>query len=62
MHTSLHTLVRGLAMRSRISLCLLEGKPPLAHDSACSTVKLLLQSHMDGWFVGDHTQGLIVLS
>ena len=54
MHTSLHTSVRRLAVRSRISLCLMEGKPPLAHESACSTVKLLPQSHLDGRFEGDH--------
>ena len=54
MHTSLHTSVRRLAMRSRISLCLMQGKPPLAHESACPTVKLLPQSHLDGRFEGDH--------
>ena len=54
MHTSLHTSVRRLAVRSRISLCLMEGKPPLAYESARSTVKLLPQSHFDGRFEGDH--------
>ena len=54
MHTSSHTSVRRLAVRSRISLCLMLGKPPLAHESACSTVKLLPQSHLDGRFEGDH--------
>ena len=41
-------------MRSRISLCLMDGKPPLAHESACSTLKFLPQSHLDGRFDGDH--------
>ena len=54
MHTSLHTSVRRLAVRSWISLCLMEGKPHLAHESACSTVKRLPQSHLDGRFEGDH--------
>ena len=53
MHTSLHTSVRNLAVRSQISLCLLEGKP-LAHESVCSMVKFLPQSHLDGRFDGDH--------
>ena len=48
MRTSLHTSVSRLAVRSRISLCLIVGSPPLAHESACSTVKLLPQSHLEG--------------
>ena len=52
MRISLQTSVRGVAVRSRISLCLMDGKPPLAHDSACSTEKLLPQSHFDGRFDG----------
>ena len=54
MHTSLHTSVRRLAVRSRISLCLMEGNPPLAHESTWSTVLLLPQSHLDGRFEGGH--------
>ena len=41
MHTSLHTSARRLAVRSRISLRLMEGNPPLAHESAVA-------SHLDG--------------
>ena len=48
MRTSLHTSVSRLAVRSRISLCLIVGSPPLAHESAYSTVKLLPQSHLEG--------------
>ena len=29
-----HTSVRSLAVRSLISLCLIEGNPPLGHDKA----------------------------
>ena len=45
---SLHTSVNRLAIKSQISLCLIEGSLSLAHESACSTVKLLPQSHFDG--------------
>ena len=31
-HVSLHTSVSKLAVRSRISFCLIEGNPPLAHE------------------------------
>ena len=55
MHTSLHTSVRRLALRSRISLCLMQGKPPLAHESVCSTVKQLPHLHLSGRFEGDHS-------
>ena len=37
-----------LVVKSWISSCLIEGNPSLAHESACSTVKLLPQSHSDG--------------
>ena len=47
MHTSLHTSVRRVAVRSRISLCLIDGKPPLAHDKACSTEKEAPQAQFD---------------
>ncbi len=44
MRTSLHTSVSRSAVRLRISLCLIVGKPPLAHDRACSVEKALPQS------------------
>ena len=37
MQTSLHTSDRRLAVRSLISLCLIDGKPPFGQDKACST-------------------------
>ena len=46
--TSLQTSVRRLAVKSRISLCLMEGKPPLGHDTACSMENLMPQLHVDG--------------
>ena len=49
MHTSLHTSVRRVAVKSRISLCLIDGKLPLAHDKACSTEK---EAHFDGSLSG----------
>ena len=52
MHTSLHTSVRRVAVRSRISLCLIDGKPPLAHERACSTEKEAPQAHFDGSLSG----------
>ena len=52
MHTSLHTYVSIWAVRSRISLYLIVGKPPLAQESACSTVKLLPHSHFRGCLDG----------
>ena len=47
-HTSLHTSMRRVAVRSRMSLCLIDGKPPLAQDRACSTEKGAPQAHFDG--------------
>ena len=44
---ALHTSVRRVAVRSRISLCLIDGKPPLAQDRACSTEKEAPQAHFD---------------
>ena len=35
--TSLHTSDSRLAVRSLISLCLIEGNPPFGQDKACST-------------------------
>ena len=37
--TCYQTSVNSLAVRSRISLCLMEGNPPLGQDRACSTEK-----------------------
>ena len=47
MVSSLNTSVSRLAVRSRILLCLIVGILLLAHESACSTVKLLPQSHLE---------------
>ena len=47
-HTSWHTSVSKVAVRLRISLCLIEGNPPLAQDRACSTENLLPQVQIDG--------------
>ena len=52
MHTSLHTSVRRVAVRSRISLCLIDGNPPLGQDKACSTENETPQSHFDGSLSG----------
>ena len=46
--TSLQTSVRRLAVRSLISLCLIEGEPPLGQERACSTENLAPQPHVDG--------------
>ena len=48
MHASWHTSVRRVAVRFLISLCLIEGKPPLAQDRACSTEKVEPQAHLAG--------------
>ena len=48
MHTSWHTSVSRVAVRLRISLCLIKGNPPLAQDRACSTENLLPQAHFGG--------------
>ena len=34
-----HTSVNNVAVRSLISLCRIEGNPPLGQDKACSTEK-----------------------
>ena len=60
LYTSLHTFVSKLAVGPcKISLCVIEGNPPLAHESACSTVKLLPPSHflMAVWMVTSHITG-----
>ena len=54
LHTSLHTSVRRLAVRLRILLCLMEGNPPLAQESAWSMELLLPLSHLDRRFEGGH--------
>ena len=54
MHTSLQASVRRFAVRSRISLCRKVGKPPLLQDRACSTVRVLSQSHFGGRLDGVH--------
>ena len=41
-------------MRSLISLCLRIGKPPLGHDRACSTEKVVPHSQLDGILLGGH--------
>ena len=46
--TSLHTSVSKVAVRSRISLCLIMGKPPFAHERACSTDIPFPHSHLYG--------------
>ena len=48
MQTSLQTSVSRLAVRSLISLCRMEGKPPLGQKSACSTENFLPQSQVEG--------------
>ena len=50
--TSWHVSVITLASRSRISLCRIMGKPPVGHDSACSTSNGLLQTHFVGMWSG----------
>ena len=40
--------MRRVAVRFLISLCLIEGKPPLAQDRACSTEKVEPQAHLAG--------------
>ena len=52
MHTSLHTSVRRVAVRSHTSLCLIDGKPPLAQERACSTEKKAPQAHFVGILAG----------
>ena len=52
MLTSLYTCVRRLAVTLRILLCLIKGKPSLAHESAWS--KFLPHSHLDGKFEGGY--------
>ena len=51
-HTLLQTLVRSVAVKLCISLCLMLGKPPFEQENACSSEKLLPQSHLDAILVG----------
>ena len=48
MQTSLQTSVRTLAVRSLISLCLIDGKLPVGQDRACSTENLTPHPQVDG--------------
>ena len=50
--TLLQTSLRRSAVKSRISLCRMDGKPPFAHERACSTVKEEPQAHFEGSFLG----------
>ena len=43
-----HTSVNNVAVRSLISLCQIEGNPPLGHDKACSTEKDVPQEQCVG--------------
>ena len=52
MQTSPHTSVSRLAVRSLISLCLMDGKPPFGQDRACSTENLAPHPHVDGMCKG----------
>ena len=45
---TLQTSESRLAVMSRISLCLIEGNPPLGHDRAWSTEKFLPQAQVVG--------------
>ena len=54
MQTSLHTSDRRLAVRSLISLCLIDGKPPFGQVKACSTEKWEPQSQLRGTRDGYH--------
>ena len=54
MHTSLQTSERRLAVRSQISLCLIEGNPPFWQERACSTENCVPQSQLTGVRSGCH--------
>ena len=55
MQTSLHTSDKRLAVRSLISLCLIDGKPPLGQDKTCSTENWAPHSHSMGIKAASHT-------
>ena len=48
MRTSEQTSVRRFAVRSLISLCLMDGNPPLGYDKACSIENLVPHPHVMG--------------
>ena len=48
MHMSLQISVSKLVVMSLISLCRMEGKPPLEHDKACSTENFVPQTQAEG--------------
>ena len=48
MQTLLQTSESRLAVMLRISLCLIEGNPPLGYDRAWSTEKFLPQAKVVG--------------
>ena len=47
-HRGRETSVSSVAVMSLISLCLMEGNLPLAHESTCSTLNCLPQSQVEG--------------
>ena len=47
-----HTSVSSLAVRSLISLCLIEGRAPVGQLKACSTKKLQPHTQCEGIRVG----------
>ena len=49
-----HVSVRSCAVRSRSSLCLIEGKPPQGQLRACSMVSCFPQTHFAGKSGGLH--------
>jgi len=49
-----HTSVNKVAIRSLISLCRIEGSPPLGQDNACSIVKEVPQVQRAGVRLGGH--------
>ena len=52
MATLWQTSAMRLAVKSLVSLCRIDGKPPFAHDNACSTEKLVPQEHVVGMLLG----------
>ena len=52
MDTLWHTSDNRAAVKSLISLCLIDGYPPLGHDSTCQTEKWVPQAQFSGAFAG----------
>ena len=52
--TPWHTSLSRFAVMLRISLCRIEGKPPLEQLSACSMVKCWPQTQWEGRYDGRH--------